>query len=178
MIALLSLLLATNTSWADPVSLPALQYDCIGEVCLNATAPGPIADKIVHVMNGTWERKVQVCSGVVTAITIDTYWLSPLAWAALSEAQRVPPFNRDTADGKVSMMITADLISKGLEVGWVQAGTKVLTNPPGVAFSLLNPNVNGVRGVINTIVEDNLGHVVMMVSNHPDQGRLCGPTGR
>lgn len=176
MIAMLSLLLATNTSWAGYVALPALQYDCIGEVCLNATAPGQIADKVVHVMNGTWERKVQVCSGVVTAITIDTYWLSPLAWAAISEDQRIAPFNRDTADGKVSTMISADLINQALQVGWVQAGTKVLTNPVGVAFSLLNPNVNGVRAVVNTIVDDGLGHVVMMVSTHPDQSRLCGST--
>lgn len=176
MIALLSLLLATNTSWAGYVALSPLQYDCVGGICLNDTAPGPIADQVVHAMNGTWERKVLVCSGVVAAITIDTYWLSPLAWAAISEAQRVPPFNRDTADGKVSTMISADLINQSLQVGWVQAGTKILTSPTGVAFALLNPNVNGVRSVINTIVDDGLGHVVMMASTHPDQDRLCGST--
>lgn len=178
MLALLSLLLATNPTWADPVAPPALPYDCFGDICLNSKAPAQVPLKIVRVADMDWERKVQVCSGVVTAITISTYWLSPLTWAAIPEAQRVSPFEQDSADNQISKLIAVNL---GLHVaaeGWVETETKTLTNPPGVSMTLANAKVNGVRGLLYVKVKDNLGYVIMMISNHPDQGRLCGPTGR
>ena len=171
------LLLGRDVDWAGYVgTTPQKQFDCLAGVCLNTKTDAPPPNEVVVVAGDSYERVVETCSGTVTAVSIQSYWLSPAMWANLGTHPRPGYFHLDSADAAESRTHILTLIAKQASLGWTLVDTASLPDNKGAVTLLLREDRWGARGAMYLVANDGTGVKLVLRTSHPDEAELCKTT--
>lgn len=155
-----------------------MKRDCLAGICLGSTVTGPIQNSTVTVSDRKWERSVEICSGKVVGITIQTGWTLPgFVWNDLSlgATTNLLLYEEDD-DGFADAAAVFGRVTSALsDLGWQETGslTSKSPEPPYVKRVFGNPAVLDSRLLLFGKSPDERGAVVVLFSRHADKKALC-----
>lgn len=166
-----------SAAWAETPTAP--KRDCLAGICLGSTVTGPIQNSIVTVSDHKWERSVEICSGKVVGITIQTGWTLPgFVWNDLSlgATTNLLLYEEEEDDGFADAAAVFGRVTSALsDLGWQETGslTSKSPEPPYVKRVFGNPAVLDSRLLLFGKSPDERGAVVVLFSRHADKKALC-----
>jgi len=153
------------TEWqaAEQKALEAATYDCLAGICLNAEASS-IPDLVVTVSEHQWNRKVEVCSGRVVAVSITAGWAQEnFTWDDIP-ASVVQPLYYISAYTEVSERLQEAMIG----LGWAFYDYPFAHHTGKKGVRVLN-----VSESMETYAPWGVG--LSLKTTHPDKYNLCAP---